>query len=908
MTAPKPPECHYANRTKFPLAAAVHLGGREAKYTMSVAVKASFALVPGKDLELLADQEMFRGDEFADPADPASELVHGCDLAMWKPGADLLLRGTCHAPGAEPVTACEVGWRVGEWSKTLRVIGDRVWRPGLFLSSPGAATPFRTLPLSWSRAFGGSDIPANPVGRDARGDLLPNLEYPDRTVQRRGQKVEPAGFAPINRMWAPRSGKMGTYDKKHFEQVHPRFPTDFDWSYFCEAPADQQLDHYLRGDEEIGFRHLHPAAEDWQVRLPGKRIRVFVADTDEQGVARVRETIMRLDTLAVDTDAGVLALVWRGLLPVRSEDRGEVSKFYVVEEPLAEAERPAAEHITEMPDAPDLFQAKWQAGLAKVDAAKAATQAILDRYGLHGAVEKALADPGMTPELMKTFPFSPTGPLPASVGGEARQVIADAQAQFVKGMAEFKRIGAEQGVAVPTPPKGKLAPMAQLAKAVEEFEALAKSAGKETPPALQDLIAKVKANPKDPFGVSAKMAAMQAAGVDLAGTPAAGLGSGGGIDDMMGTLTGPAPAPAVSPADVAKPPAPPPAAAAGSLMETLGPIAAEGAGLSAGFDGETLLGIQRSGRPFAGGNWSGGDFSGMDLTGMDFTGAILTRARFVGARLAGALFVGVLAQDTDFTDANCTKARFEEADFSRARFIRAELGGATFTSLSLAKASFLEARMVGCQLSFAGMDGVDLRRADCSASTMESLAFIGSPMDGLVAVGARWSMVLCSDCCLEDAVFDRAVLDSVVFSACRARRIHLIAANLKTLRVINGSDLSEAVAVGAMADGSTWMHTVLVQANFDDASLRGACLMDSWCEGARFQRADLSQAMLRRSRCARADFQAANLFQAGFGLADLQGASLLGTNAYEADFTDARTTDADLRLARLTRTSLSARN
>ena len=900
MTSPKPPACRYANLTTFPLAAAVHLGGRESKYTMSVAVKASFALVPTKELEPLDKQEDFRGDEFADPADLASELVHGCDLAMWKPGADLLLRGTCHAPGTEPVTVCEVGWRVGQWSKILRVSGDRVWRPGLFLSSIGEAVPFRSLPLSWSRAFGGPDIPTNPVGRGARGELLPNLEYPDRTVQRRYQKVEPAGFAPINRMWAPRSGKMGTYDKKHFERVHPRFPTDFDWSYFCEAPADQQLGHYLRGDESIAFRHLFPGVAEWQTQLPGKRIRVFVADTDEQGVARIREVIMLLDTLSVDADAGVLALVWRGLLPVRSEDRGEVSQFYVVEEPLAEAERPAAEYIAEMPAAPDLFQAKWDEGMAKVEASKAATQAILDRYGLHGAVDKALADPGMTPAVLATFPFSADGPLPASVTGEARQVMADAQAQFVKGMADFKRLGAEHGIAVPSSPTGKITPMEQLAKAVEAFEVMAKNSGKETPPALKDLIAKVKANPKDPFGVSAKMAAMQAAGVDLSGTPAAALASGGGIDDLMGKMASASPAGGTTGAAQATS-----APMAGSLAEALGPIAAGSSGMSSGYDRETLLGIQRSGRPFAGGNWSGGDFSGMELTGIDFTGAILTRARFVGAHLEGALFVGTLAQDTDFTNAHCAKARFEEADFTRAIFVRADLSEATFTSLSLAQATFLEARMVGCQLSFAGMDGVDMRRADCSESTMESLAFIGSPMDGVIAVGAHWSMVLCSNCGLEDAVFDRAVLDSVVLSACRARRIHLIAANLKTLRVINGCDLSEAVAVGALADGSTWMHTVLVQAVFDDASLRGACMMDSWCEGARFQRSDLSHAMLRRSRCARADFQAANLFQAGFGLADLQGASFMGANCYEADFTDARTTDADLRLARLTRTSLS---
>ncbi len=906
MSGPKPPACRYANSTTFPVAAGVHLGGRESTYTMSVAVKATFALVPGRELTALGDQEGFRGEEFADPESIASELLHGNDLAMWKPHADLLLRGTCHAPGGAPVPVCEVGWRVGDWAKTLRVSGDRVWRPGLLFTSPGEAIPFSSMPLGWSRAAGGPDAPANPAGRASRGDLLPNIEYADRPAKHRSQAVEPAGFGPINRTWAPRSGKMGTYDKKHMARVHPRFPEDFDWSYFNEAPADQQLAHHLRGDEEVSFLNLHPQAPSWSTRLPGLRIRVFLADTDEQGVERIREAAMRLDTLSVDTDAGILALIWRGLVPVRSEDRGEITKFYTVSEPLSAEPRPAAEHIAALPDAPDLFQTKWEAGLVEIEAAKARTQAILDRYGLPGAVDKALADPGMTPAVLATFPFTPTGPLPASVGPEARKVMADAQADFVKWMAEFKRIGAEQGAAVPTPPKGRLAPMAQLAEFARTCEQIAKDAGKEVPPALKDLLAKIQANPKDPFGVSAKFAAMRSAGADLGGTPAAALADGAGVDDVMPrSASAPAsPAPGALP-PAAKAPAAP--AVAGSLQEAMGAVTAEVGPEPVGYDGEALLGVLRSGTPFAGGNWAGGDFSGMDLTGVDFTGAILTRARFRGARLDRAVFVNVLAQDADFSGASGSGATFEESDLSRARFAGAELPEARFASASLAGAVFADARMPRCRISGCAMDAVDLRRADWTGATLESLALPSCPMDGLRAAGSSWSLVLCSECTLEDAVFDRAVLDSVVFSACRARRIRLVAADIRTLRVLNGSDLSEAVAVGARADRSTWLHAVLVQANFDDASLRGACLMDSWCERARFQRADLTQATLRRSRFAGADFQAANLFQAGFGLTDLQGASLVGANGYEADFTDARTTDTDLRLARLTRTSLHGR-
>jgi hypothetical protein len=98
MDKPRVPECHYANLTGYPLAAVVCLGSHQSRYTMTVAVKASFELKPGQPLTLLKNQESFRGDEFSDPENIHSELVHGCDLAMWKPSTDLLLQGTCFAP------------------------------------------------------------------------------------------------------------------------------------------------------------------------------------------------------------------------------------------------------------------------------------------------------------------------------------------------------------------------------------------------------------------------------------------------------------------------------------------------------------------------------------------------------------------------------------------------------------------------------------------------------------------------------------------------------------------------------------------------------------------------------------------------------------------------------------------
>ena len=154
--------------------------GLEPGYTMTAVIKASFALAPGKELIPLPKQIPFRGDEW-EGEDHTGGLLHGTDMAVWKSRADLLLRGSCYHPGGKSGQQALVTYSVGAWSKSLVVHGDRVWKVRLFDRTPGEAVPFSSMPLRWERAIGGSDHPANPVGRGCRSELMPNLEYPTRS-------------------------------------------------------------------------------------------------------------------------------------------------------------------------------------------------------------------------------------------------------------------------------------------------------------------------------------------------------------------------------------------------------------------------------------------------------------------------------------------------------------------------------------------------------------------------------------------------------------------------------------------------------------------------------------------------------------------------------------------------------
>ena len=111
-------------------------------------------------------------------------------------------------------------------------------------------------------------------------------------------------------MWAPRAGMVGTaYGAAWRKLRSPFYAEDFDWSHFNAAPRDQQLERYLRGDEEVVFENLHPEAPRFAKRLPGVRVRAFVDDVH----GRVREVALHLDTLFADLPAGRLFLTWRGM-------------------------------------------------------------------------------------------------------------------------------------------------------------------------------------------------------------------------------------------------------------------------------------------------------------------------------------------------------------------------------------------------------------------------------------------------------------------------------------------------------------------------------------------------------------------------------------------------------------------
>jgi uncharacterized protein YjbI with pentapeptide repeats len=324
-------------------------------FAVTVVVKGTFELRPDEPVVLAEKQLPLTGDKF-EAGDPAKPLRYPFDFAPFKPRADVLLVGTCHAPRGRAAEVVNVGLRVGAMSKSLFVHGDRSWRSASELTHP---RPFVALPLTWEHAYGGPGFDRNPLGKGAKPikqpdgstlHALSNIESPGKAIRKSTDHGEPAGFGPIPDTWPQRLNKFGTIHGRYVKERWPWYPHNFDWGFFNTAPEDQQVEGFLKGDEEFAAENLHSTISTYRGRLPGLRARSFLNE-QVRAKEQLREIPMQLDTLWLDMDTQKLVLVWRGHLPVRTEKLLEVMHLFVLAEPLSQKRQTDQEYRLALFDA-----------------------------------------------------------------------------------------------------------------------------------------------------------------------------------------------------------------------------------------------------------------------------------------------------------------------------------------------------------------------------------------------------------------------------------------------------------------------------------------------------------------------------------------------------------------------------
>jgi hypothetical protein len=290
------------------------------------------------------------GDEVYDEKEGGSIKLES-DIVPLKPRGDIVLVGQAYAPGDTPAESIDVSLRVGNVSKSIKVIGDRHWEFSSRLLPVTASDPepFKTMDLVYERAFGGIDTKGsgwceeNPLGKGFYGKKnkevlddapLPNLEDPKNLIKDWEDHPSPVGFGFYSRAAMPRSGYLGTYDETWQKERSPDPPEDFRFDYYNGAHPDLQVEGYLRGDEGVELSNLTPEGKV-QFQLPGTRLSCTVTKSDGPGYEKenvVEEEVnLNLDTICFIMDEGRFYMVWRGLFPIKDLTAIEVTEVNVTE-------------------------------------------------------------------------------------------------------------------------------------------------------------------------------------------------------------------------------------------------------------------------------------------------------------------------------------------------------------------------------------------------------------------------------------------------------------------------------------------------------------------------------------------------------------------------------------------------
>src|SRR5262245_16089719 len=149
-----------------------------------VVVKGTFEPDSSGELQLAAEQQplVYADEHYGDPA--TSCIRYECDFALEKPHAEVIVVGKAVAPQREPVRELMVRLEVDGRSKDVLVTGDRRWMRGASGVTASRTQPFVEMPLTYDRAFGGTDDSRGPERTDVEPRNLHGVGFnPHRSAE-----------------------------------------------------------------------------------------------------------------------------------------------------------------------------------------------------------------------------------------------------------------------------------------------------------------------------------------------------------------------------------------------------------------------------------------------------------------------------------------------------------------------------------------------------------------------------------------------------------------------------------------------------------------------------------------------------------------------------------------------------
>ncbi len=801
------------------------------------------------------------------------------DECMPKTKAEVLVSGRAYPDGGEPRAAWPVRVQLGPIDKALYIIGDRHWK-GHDQSEP---RPFTEMPLTWERAFGGEGYEKNPLGKGFRPvetehgpiQFLPNIETPGKLIKSPHQTTEPAGLLPYDMMRPQRFSKIGTYDQKWLKELFPGYARDFDWSFFNVAPADQQTDRPLRGDEPLRVEGMHPERHCLEGRLPGVRGRCFIIRRTDEG-ERFQEIETKLDTVWLFPHIERGVAIFHGMIQNAEDDGSDIELILIGAEWLDEAK--PVEHYREVI-------------ARRTDEEMGAIYSLRDEDLLPPGIEEPA--PGAGDEDWDIYQTEGL-------------ILKNARPRMEREMEQAR----ERMLAIGMDPEevSKLSlPPEEEPPSLEELPALAKKNLEEAEQRKRELEEKKAQKPEHLRGLC------ELAGIDMdavleaeppPGPPTfraqAVIDHERSLCEMArqyGVVLTEAEARVNDPAHLEELREQEErlremyrlmAHIQQSVERLDGPEAdrARQAVIEARERGESFERWDLTGADLSGLDLSGAcfreaflekvDFRDANLAGADFTRAVLARSDLAGAALAGARLVAANLGDTRLTG-----VRLEEVDLSEAILMRSDLRGASLARSKLDEANLLEARFgdtdfSGVQAEEATFLEADLTGADFSGANLTNCSFLKMNLTG--------------------ADFSGALLEKATFVECHGRDVVFSAAKMSKATFVSDCRFEEADFRGADLTEANLRSTALARADLSGARMDRADLSEAVLEGAKLYRAVAREARLMKTDLRDADLTAINLMGADVQKSDLRGTKLTGANLYGSNFAKVHADEAtDLR-------------
>ncbi|MCG8337343.1 MAG: DUF2169 domain-containing protein [Proteobacteria bacterium] len=319
------------NETPFEAKGTVRLDHKTSHKIWLVAVKATFDIHMDGTLSISEIQEEVLEEPVYSCEEGSSSLIYDSDLFGYKDNVDVILNSSGYQPDGVPQKDLIVGVTIGNWGKSLKLIGDRLWDRFLGVTLKTDPQPFKKIAIQYENAYGGTDKKAkqdylksyngNNIGkgyaskkRHLFSKRLPNIEYPDFPTKANYKKNKVAGFSAIPNYLKPRIDFSGTYDENWQSNRAPFFPEDFSALYYQSAPLDQQLPH-LFGGEKVSLFNLIPNKSEFSFCLPELEFNLMTKTGDS-----IKQHKADIKTIVLEPDHPRVMITWQSFIDCHEKD------------------------------------------------------------------------------------------------------------------------------------------------------------------------------------------------------------------------------------------------------------------------------------------------------------------------------------------------------------------------------------------------------------------------------------------------------------------------------------------------------------------------------------------------------------------------------------------------------------